>query len=227
MVLWHFKGTPPIPVVPPKPRPPSPPSPPPHPPAPPPPAPPAPFPEPAQLKCVRWNATREWSTVGCDVAGTNCAVIIEVHNSSSSKNSSKDNNSRSSNTATFAHGVAPPSASAESWSMLTFVPPKQMRLAAANVIATVTASAASTGFAASVGVGSTTGTGSAVVTLSSNATALYVVLTTQASGRFQDNAVLLEKDKPLTIAFVPWGDAPLDLALLESTLRVEHLADNL
>jgi hypothetical protein len=55
----------------------------------------------------------------------------------------------------------------------------------------------------------------------------YVVLTTQAAGRFEDNSVLLEKGKPQTIGFIPWGDGPFQLALLESTLRIEHLADNL
>jgi len=124
----------------------------------------------------------EWKTAGCDATGTNCVLSITVRSST---------------------GVP------RSWSVLPFLPPRQMRLALATVTATVNLA----------------GSGSAAIELSSNATALYVVLTTHAPGRFEDNAVLLEAGTPQTIGFVPWG--PLDVGLLRTTLRVEHLADNL
>ena len=50
----------------------------------------------------------------------------------------------------------------------------------------------------------------------------------QAAGRFSDNAVLVEAGPPTILTFHSW--LPLDaqqLALLTSSLRVEHLADNL
>ena len=131
-------------------------------------------------------------------------VVIEVRNSTTTTTTT---------TTSAGRAVSPPaSAAAEAWSVLPFVPPKQMRLPAANVTVTIAAAAA----------------GTAAITLSSNATALYVVLTTAAPGRFEDNSVLLERGYPLTIGFVPWGESdPFDLALLKSTLRVEHLAENL
>jgi hypothetical protein len=98
-----------------------------------------------------------------------------------------------------------------STNLLPFLPPKAMRLPEANVTAIVSVV--------------NTSADAAQVTLSTNATALYVVLTTQAAGRFEDNSVLLEVGHPRTIAFIPW--APMDAALLQRTLRVEHLADNL
>ena len=184
---WYQKpGTKSLPIVPLPPRPPNPPHPPPPPapPRPPLPTPPpaTPFPEPPQLECTRWNAMSEWKTAGCDATGTNCVLSITVRSST---------------------GVP------RSWSVLPFLPPRQMRLALATVTATVNLA----------------GSGSAAIELSSNATALYVVLTTHAPGRFEDNAVLLEAGTPQTIGFVPWG--PLDVGLLRTTLRVEHLADNL
>jgi len=62
--------------------------------------------------------------------------------------------------------------------------------------------------------------GSVDVTLATAATALFVTLTTAAQGRFSDNAFALRPGTS-TIQFVPWG--ALDLELLKSTLRVEHL----
>ena len=58
-----------------------------------------------------------------------------------------------------------------------------------------------------------------------------VVLTTAAHGRFSDNSFLLESGAAgaRQIDFLPW-DGPIDKAkvvLLRSTLRVEHLAQNL
>lgn len=40
------------------------------------------------------------------------------------------------------------------------------------------------------------------ISLSTNATALYVVLTTAAAGRFSDNAVLLEQGQPTVLEFI-------------------------
>ena len=60
------------------------------------------------------------------------------------------------------------------------------------------------------------------ITLTTNATALYVVLTTLAPGRFEDNAFALTP-AGRTISFVPFG--AFDADLLASSLRVEHLAE--
>ena len=51
-----------------------------------------------------------------------------------------------------------------------------------------------------------------------------------AAGRFSDNAFLLEAGEPKVIDFVSWGKSGMDatqLALLKSSLRVEHLQENL
>jgi hypothetical protein len=45
---------------------------------------------------------------------------------------------------------------------------------------------------------------------------MFVVLTTQAPGRFSENAILLEAGTPHTVHFVPWEDE-LDLQLLKSS----------
>lgn len=50
--------------------------------------------------------------------------------------------------------------------------------------------------------------------------ALYVTLTTQAQGRFSRNAFLM-RDNKVTVTFIPFGT--LDLNLLRSTIRVEHV----
>ena len=66
------------------------------------------------------------------------------------------------------------------------------------------------------------------IMLTTNATALFVVLTTKAEGRFSDNAFLLEGSKAMT--FISWA-LPAEIeavaALLKSSVRVEHLAQNL
>ena len=54
------------------------------------------------------------------------------------------------------------------------------------------------------------------------------MLTTQAEGRFTENMIMVEPGAPRVVSFMSWG--PLDatkLALLKSSLRVEHLAQNL
>lgn len=78
-------------------------------------------------------------------------------------------------------------------------------------------------------------TGEIEIGLSAKATAMYVVLTTLANGRFSDNAFLLEAGN-VSVTFIPWGDAAgppgspalqKTIALLKRSLRVEHLAENL
>ena len=99
-------------------------------------------------------------------------------------------------------------------SMLPFAPPRELRLPAASVTATV---------------GAVTAAGTVPITLRTNATALFVVLTSQAAGRFSDNSLLLEAGAA-TVDFISWEAGGVDstqLALLRSTLRVEHLAENL
>jgi len=67
--------------------------------------------------------------------------------------------------------------------------------------------------------------GSVPITLTSDATAMYVYLTTAASGRFDANAILLRPGASgaRVVRFLPFGDAPVDLALLKATLREEHV----
>ena len=61
--------------------------------------------------------------------------------------------------------------------------------------------------------------GGADVTLATDKVALYVTLTTQASGRFSENSILMLPGKKV-IHFFPFG--PFSLAAFSSTLRVEH-----
>ena len=103
-----------------------------------------------------------------------------------------------------------------------FVPPKEMLLpASSNVTVTVNVGEVSTDPLSGAGA-------SVPIKLTATATALYVVLTTAANGRFSDNALLLEAGVPTAVEFIGWSavDAAA-LALLKSTLRVEHLAENL
>jgi len=66
--------------------------------------------------------------------------------------------------------------------------------------------------------------GSIDVVVSASATALYVVLTSLAQGRFSDNAFALPPGTA-TVRFLPTG--ALDRSLLVSSLRAEHLQANL
>jgi len=59
------------------------------------------------------------------------------------------------------------------------------------------------------------------VTLTSDAAALYVTLTTESPGRFSDNVVYLLPNQRTVITFIPFGT--VDINLFNSTLRVEHL----
>jgi beta-mannosidase len=61
--------------------------------------------------------------------------------------------------------------------------------------------------------------GSVDITLTTSNTAIFVTMTTLAQGRFSDNAIFLSPGNT-TISFIPWST--LDLALLTSSLRVEH-----
>jgi hypothetical protein len=219
---WHQKpGTKPIPhsgpIPPPPPTPPAPP--PPH-PAPAPPAP-SPYPEPAPLNCSSWAETKGWKQAGCNANGGNCVLLIDVYRTTNGSGSSSNHLDASSSGG---------SGALDSWTTIPFQPPKHMVLAPANV---------------TWSLGQASADGSHVtISLTSNATALYVVLTTAAQGRFSDNAFLLESSgagagtgagagagaaaATKEVDFLPW-DGPLTevtLALLRSTLRVEHLAEN-
>jgi hypothetical protein len=59
------------------------------------------------------------------------------------------------------------------------------------------------------------------VTVSADNVAAFVVLTTQAAGRFSDNAFTVVPPS-YTVQFLPWG--PLDFATLQSSLRVEDVS---
>jgi len=62
---------------------------------------------------------------------------------------------------------------------------------------------------------------SGAVTLVSNESALFVTLTTLAQGRFEMNSFLLRAGIETKVEFVWFG--PVDVPLLEKSLRVEHL----
>ena len=65
---------------------------------------------------------------------------------------------------------------------------------------------------------------SAVVSISSDALALYVVLTTKAPGRFSENSFVLRPNEPKEITFMSLiKDSKIDIDLLKDSLRVEHL----
>ena len=108
------------------------------------------------------------------------------------------------------------SGSRKSLNVLPFVPPKAMTgVPRAEVTATVALV-----------------DGRVVIELTTNATALFVVLTTKAIGRFSENAFLLEKSpSPHHVFFETWDDADdavaTAMAELKAGLRVEHLAQML
>lgn len=70
-------------------------------------------------------------------------------------------------------------------------------------------------------VGSVAPDGSVPVTVTSDAVALFVTLTTLAQGRFSTNAFTLRPTSPAIVHFIPFG--LLDSALLASSIRVEHV----
>jgi hypothetical protein len=94
-----------------------------------------------------------------------------------------------------------------------FVAPVGMQLPNANVTAVV---------------GRQTAPNRVDILLTASATSLYVVLTCSVSGRFTDNALMLESGKPRTVEFVSWAAdlSTHDVASLRSSLRVEHLAQH-
>jgi len=65
--------------------------------------------------------------------------------------------------------------------------------------------------------------GSVNVTVTSDAVAAFVTLTTLAQGRFSDNAFLLPPGARI-VRFLPWGDAQAAGDALRATLRLDHLA---
>jgi hypothetical protein len=111
--------------------------------------------------------------------------------------------------------VSNSSGARESLNILPFVSPKQMHLPKATVAVSVEDTAG--------------GIDRVPITLKASATAMFVVLTSAAPGRFSENMVLIEGGQSKVITFMSWASDALNstgLALLKSSLRVEHLADN-
>lgn len=90
-----------------------------------------------------------------------------------------------------------------------FLPPVNLTVAAANVKVTVADAA--------------NGDGTVGVTVESAANVLWLTLTTQAQGRFSDNAFLLRAGSK-TLQFIPFGSAPVDIATLKNTIREEDFS---
>ena len=146
--------------------------------------------------------------LGCDSVGfANCVVTLEVF-----KDTEKGGTNAGKSTS-----VTGGTGTSISRNVLPFQPPKTMKLPAAIVSVVVGEPAA--------------GTAGVPLTITSTATALYVTLTTLASGRFSDNSFLLQTTSastPATIYFLPWGEfGATELALLKSSIRIEHLQENL
>jgi hypothetical protein len=82
------------------------------------------------------------------------------------------------------------------------------------------------GAAVAAAVGQLDADGALPVTLTvQGGAAVLVVLTTQAAGRFSDNALVIVPEGQRELRFLPMlPGAPLDRELLAATLRVEHLA---
>ena len=170
---------------------------------PPPPPPPAPPPVPPELACRPWKTTTFWTAAGCAGDGSNCLLDIQVTSASQSQPGRRRSSS---------------GAAVVSWSTLPFVPPKHMHLPNGAVVTVAVAAEPTAGQADHV-----------KITLTADATALYVVLTTSAQGRFSDNVLTVRPGIPAVVDFISW-DGPLNktgIARMQGTLRVEHLADNL
>jgi len=95
---------------------------------------------------------------------------------------------------------------------IALVPPSGMKLPAADVKVNVAAELNEDG--------------SVNVDVEADKTALYVVLTTLAQGRFSDNAFAMAPGKK-TVQFLPIGQEKADVKELTDSLRVEHLQMNL
>ena len=93
---------------------------------------------------------------------------------------------------------------------ILLAPPKDLKLPAASVTATVSS------------VANLDGT--IDVQLNASATALYVTLTSLAQGRFSDNAFAMPPGGTV-IQFLPLGAT--DITGLSTSLRVEHLQPHL
>jgi hypothetical protein len=65
--------------------------------------------------------------------------------------------------------------------------------------------------------------GSVAITVTTDKTLLYFTMTTLAAGRFNDNAVLLLPGTT-TFNFIPVINNPVDMQLLTSSIRYEHVA---
>jgi len=89
--------------------------------------------------------------------------------------------------------------------VLALTPPKNMKLSPAKVTAEIS--------------------DAGIVTLKSDKVALYVTLTTSAQGRFSENAFLMDVSEK-KVVFMSFSEN-LDVQTLRSTLRVEHLQQNL
>lgn len=74
-------------------------------------------------------------------------------------------------------------------------------------------------------VGQPQADGTVPITVTSSATAVYIHLVTQASGRFSENAFHIAGAGSKTIFFLPFGH--LDYGALSSTTRIEHMADSM
>ena len=100
--------------------------------------------------------------------------------------------------------------------LVALAPPKELRIQATEVTATVTNKTAANATAT-------------IVVTSSTAVAAWVVLTSSAHGRFSEQAFFVRPDAPRSIAFVPFeyvleeGRGEATLAELEDSLRVESL----
>jgi hypothetical protein len=204
------------------------------PPLPPPPPPPAPG-LPPQLPCAGWSDKAAWKSVSCDAAS--CVLIAEVTTITTDDVDDDDGAKNS----LPRHGVSGASSLIKAFN-------KPPNLLDGLVLITVAASGGGGGIRASrnispflapkamqalpsaavtATVGDKQADDAVPITLTANATALYVVLTTRAQGRFSDNAFLLEVGQTV-VEFLPWTELDTEgMALLKSSLRVEHLAQNL
>jgi beta-mannosidase len=114
---------------------------------------------------------------------------------------------------TFASPLARTTAgSLVSSNLVLYAPPVYLSLPAANVAFNV-ASAPNAD-------------GTVDVTVTTDAPALFVTLTTLAQGRFSDNAFLLLPGDPRVIQYIPFV-SPTDIDVLTTTVRVEHVASYL
>lgn len=107
-------------------------------------------------------------------------------------------------------------ATGETLNLLLLGSPERQLLPSANISTSVTVGDESEG--------------KITLTVESSAIALFVVLYTQANGRFSENAFTLMPRTPRTLEFIPTRlseGADTTLATLKRTLRVEHLAQNL